>query len=67
MVGNVVAAQNELQGVMKAKALHDALDGLPGLGAHNAQAHAPAVKAPEQLRGAGKEGSLLNLAGPGHL
>ena len=67
MVGDVVAAQNDLQGVPQAKALHNVGDGLSRLGAYDAQAYAPAVKALQQLRRAGKQGGFLHLAGAGHL
>src|SRR5699024_11346452 len=60
-------ADDKFQSILQPIALHDVLDGLPRLGADDAQANAPAVEAPEQLRRPGKQSGLLPLAGLGHL
>src|SRR5699024_9392360 len=60
-------ADDKFQSILQPIAVHDVLDGLPRLGADDAQADAPAAEAPEQLRRPGKQSGLLPLAGLGHL
>ena len=67
VVGDVIAAQDELQGVPQAVFIHDVGDGLPGFGAHDAQTDPAVVEPPQQLMSAGEQGGLVLLAGLGHL
>ena len=67
VVLHIAAANDKVQAVPQPQPVHDVLDGLPRLGADDAQPDAPGPQPPEQLRRPREQEGLLPLAGLCHL